>query len=242
MESRRRGLFMTYAPPASWNDMISFLRVYHGYFVSGGVVFIFWYHPWEATLAHTSGYLQAFLLLWQSVLLYNRSHRNRYWTAFLEGWVVLHAAIVGYYQNYGLVHEILFTGFTAVFLVGPLWGLPWIQTQLSNRKWFYRFLIVFIGIPYMAFVFWVFRKSHWAYRLLCLAVPALYYVFSGLFYLFYTVQKAFLQKLVIEDRIKVGSRSYYSLVILMGFLPFLLLTGMVEGVYQLLVLLLVRNT
>ncbi len=101
-EMRRRGVIFGWTPEfarASVEEFGYFVKRYHGYLSSFGMVITFWHHPFESTFAHWTGLIHIFLLLWHSSMIYQRVHRNRYWTALLEMWILIHGSVVAYYQG-----------------------------------------------------------------------------------------------------------------------------------------------
>ena len=69
-------------------------KVYHGYLFSWALIYTFGITPAVATPGHLWGFFYLLLLLWQSVLIFNRAHTNRWWTLFLEILVIPHAVLV----------------------------------------------------------------------------------------------------------------------------------------------------
>lgn len=64
-----RGLFFGHGKKVAiphFQDVIAFVKRYHGYMMSFGIVYNFHYHPVEATVGHLLGFFYQFLLLWQS--------------------------------------------------------------------------------------------------------------------------------------------------------------------------------
>lgn len=136
-EVRRRGLIFGWTPETGKETLYAFTAVvkeYHGYLASFGIVITFWYHCMESTFAHWTGFIHIFLLLWQSSLIYQKQHRNRYWTLLLEMWILLHGSVVAYYQGIldGALYLMFWTSFTLLFLMGPLYGIPVVKEWLSN--------------------------------------------------------------------------------------------------------------
>ena len=136
-EIRRRGLIFGWTPATGTDTLFEFTKVlkeYHGYLASFGIVLTFWYHCMESTFAHWTGFIHIFLLLWQSSLLYQQQHKNRYWTLLLEMWILLHGSVVAYYQGIldGALYLMFLTSFTLLFLMGPMWGIPFVQEWLAN--------------------------------------------------------------------------------------------------------------
>ena len=99
------------------------LREYHGYMFSWALVYTFWYHPTTDTTGHLWGFFYILLLIWQSVLIFNRGHLNRWWRLSLELLVIPHGAFVAAEQPYGLWSMFVF-GFGSVFVLIQMHGLP----------------------------------------------------------------------------------------------------------------------
>ena len=70
------------------------------------------------------GFAYIFALLWQSVLLFQRSHLDRRWTLLLECLVIPHAVLVAIHQGTGLWPMFAF-GFSGVFVLTQMHGLGW---------------------------------------------------------------------------------------------------------------------
>ena len=121
MENNRRGLFFGYAFPFP-KDLVEFSRKYHGYYFSWAIVYNFWYHPMEGTMAHLSGLLYKFILLTQSCLIMTPIHRNKYWTTALEFMVLLHGTTVSFF-NYPETCGMFCFGFGLIFVVTQVHGL-----------------------------------------------------------------------------------------------------------------------
>ena len=124
METPRRGLFFGRKVPLG-KTAIEFLRRYHGYYFSWAIIYTFWYHPIELTNGHILGFFYIFALLLQGSLFFTKFHRNRYWTAFLEGFVLVHGATVAYLSaEQGLRAAMMFfTGFLTLMVVTQIHGL-----------------------------------------------------------------------------------------------------------------------
>merc|ERR1719401_1573357 len=92
----KRGLFLGYfrSLPSCGDlvpDMIHFIRMYHGYAISFGTTYNFWYHPIEGSPGFIFGYLYQFCMILQSAFLFHPLHRNKFWTLILEMGVIPHA-------------------------------------------------------------------------------------------------------------------------------------------------------
>lgn len=151
LELPRRGLFFGYVK--NWKyvhvEMKNVVKRYHGYIISFGIVYDFWYHPCEGTAGHWLGFTYQFLLFIQSSLLFQSTHRNRNWTLWLEVFVWLHGAVTAVVQG-GAIWLTFNYGFASVFLITQLWGWPVLVSLKSTRPLLYRiitglFIAVFIG-------------------------------------------------------------------------------------------------
>lgn len=121
MENKRRGMFFGRKAPLS-NEVVDFVRHYHGYFFAWATIYTFWYHPMEATLGHLIGFLYTFFLMLQGALMLTRAHVNRVWTLVLEVSVLFHGTMVAVLQGNGL-WPMFFFGFGGVFVVTQMYGL-----------------------------------------------------------------------------------------------------------------------
>ena len=124
MENPRRGLFFGKRVPIK-QTVVTCLKRYHGYYFSWAILYTFWYHPIELTLGHILGFFYLFALLLQGSLMFTRSHRNRYWTLFLESFVLIHGVVVAYLspaQGWSAV-AMFFTGFLGMLVVTQIHGL-----------------------------------------------------------------------------------------------------------------------
>ena len=61
-------------------NFIPFVRKYHGYGVSFGTTYNFWYHPMEGSPGFVLGYLYQLCMILQSSFLFHPLHRNKFWT------------------------------------------------------------------------------------------------------------------------------------------------------------------
>lgn len=122
METPRRGLF--FGKKVSFRqEFIRIIKRYHGYFFAWAAIYTFWYHPLEATIGHLMGFFYMFLLLFQSSLVFNRAHLNRWWTFFLEFMVLIHGVVVAAVGGKGMWPMFLF-GFLGIVVITQLHGLP----------------------------------------------------------------------------------------------------------------------
>jgi hypothetical protein len=132
LETPRRGL--AFGKKVRFDKrFIQIVREYHGYIISWGLIYTFWYHPMENTFGHLAGFFYMFLLLSQSVLIYNRAHMNRYWTFALEAIVLVHGTLVAISQGNNLWPMFAF-GFGAMIILTQMYGLglsTWIRRALA---------------------------------------------------------------------------------------------------------------
>lgn len=132
MEAPRRGLF--FGKPALKNKAFQrILAKTHGYVFLWALIYTFWYHPTEGTWGHLVGFFYLLMLVWQSVLMFQRAHLNRTWTLFLELMVIPHAVFVALHQGTGLAPMFAY-GFGAVFMITQMYGLGW-QSTARRVAW-----------------------------------------------------------------------------------------------------------
>ncbi len=148
MESRRRGLVFGH-PLGMPRAAIDIVKRYHGYVFAWATVYTFWYHPMVSTPGHLVGLLYMFLLLVQGSLFYTRAHLNRGWRVVLEVSVLVHGALVAFYQGNGMWPMFAF-GFGAIFVATQVYGLGWPRWA----RWLT--IAVFVGL-----VTWVYSGRGW---------------------------------------------------------------------------------
>ncbi len=152
LETPRRGLILGKKVKFQ-KRFLQVIKQYHGYIITWGLIYTFWYHPMENTFGHLAGFFYMFVLLTQSVFLYNRAHFNKYWTFFLEILVLIHGTIVAIYQANGIWPMFAF-GFGAMIILTQIYGLglkPWTRRIISilfvlGMLAYYTFINNFIGI------------------------------------------------------------------------------------------------
>lgn len=130
MENPRRGLWFGKKAPVK-QEIVEFLKRYHGYYFSLAIVFTFWFHPIEINAGHLLGFFYMFLLLMQGSLIFTTFHTNRRWTTFLESFVLLHAMIVAYLSPLQSMTAVAMFGFgfLTIFVVTQIYGLG------LSRRW-----------------------------------------------------------------------------------------------------------
>lgn len=132
LETPRRGLILG-KKVKFHKRFFQVVRDYHGYVITWGLIYTFWYHPMENTFGHLAGFFYMFTLLAQSVFLFNRAHFNKYWTFFLEILVLIHGTLVAIFQANGIWPMFAF-GFGAMIILTQLYGLglkPWTRRIIS---------------------------------------------------------------------------------------------------------------
>lgn len=137
MENQRRGLV--------FGKKVGFLaepgramRKYHGYIFAWAAIYTFWYHPMETSVGHLMGTFYTCMLMLQGSLMFTRAHTNKYWTGFLEFFVVIHGTIVALMQGNGQWGQFFF-GFLAMFIITQMHGL-------GLSKWLrWSFIAAYLG-------------------------------------------------------------------------------------------------
>ena len=109
---------------------VALIRKYHGVYFAWASIYTFWYHPCESTLAHFAGFILTSLVLLQGSLVYTSVHRNKFWRAFVEAYVVIHAVTVAWVNQQGPVWTMFLFGF---LLVTVLSTLPGLMPRDANR-------------------------------------------------------------------------------------------------------------
>ncbi len=163
MENPRRGLILGRRAPLR-QEVVGFIRRYHGYFFAWATIYTFWYHPMEATSGHLVGVFYTFLLMLQGSLFFTRVHVNRWWTLTQEVIVLAHGTLVALMQGNGLWPMFAF-GFGGVFVITQMHGLGW--------SWRVRGLILAV---YCALVALVYSGRGWGKLNEILRIPLLDYL------------------------------------------------------------------
>ena len=79
------------------------------------------------------GFYYNFLIIAQSILLFNRAHLNKWWTFFLEAFVLIHAVAVAVFQGQEMWSMFAF-GFGAMVVLTQMYGLDlntWVKRGLA---------------------------------------------------------------------------------------------------------------
>lgn len=130
MENDRRGLLFGKRAPFS-KAIGASARKYHGYYFCWAITYTFWYHPIEDTPGHLMGLFYMMMLFLQGSLFMTRFHINRWWTLWLEFFMVIHGTTVAWFaiqQNGGQWSNFLFGGL-AVFLITQMHGVRFRRWQ-----------------------------------------------------------------------------------------------------------------
>ena len=151
-ETPRRGLI--FGKKFKFKDgFMQIMRKYHGYFFAWATIYTFWYHPTEGTWGHLMGFFYMFMLFAQSTLIFNRVHINKWWTFFLEFFVLIHGTMVAILQGNNLWPMFTF-GFGAMLVLTQMYGL-------GLNTWTKRALAIgFIVITIATYTF-MGRLSQW---------------------------------------------------------------------------------
>lgn len=163
MENRRRGMFFGVRAPFT-QQVVSFVRTYHGYLFSWATVYTFWFHPMVNTPGHLVGFLYMFLLLLQGSLFLTRIHTNKWWTLVQEVMVFFHGILVAIMQGNSLWPMFAF-GFAGMFVISQMHGLNW-----SKRiRWV-------IGLGYVLAALLVYNMRGWGYLNEVIRIPIIEYL------------------------------------------------------------------
>lgn len=140
-ETPRRGLI--FGKKFKFKDgFMQIARKYHGYFFSWATIYTFWYHPTEGTWGHLMGFFYMFMLFVQSALIFNRAHINKWWTFFLEFFVLIHGVTVAVLQGQSMWPMFAF-GFGAMVVLTQMYGLglgTWVKRALAVG-----FIVITVG-------------------------------------------------------------------------------------------------
>ena len=141
-ETPRRGLI--FGKKFKFKDgFVQIARKYHGYFFAWATIYTFWYHPTEGTWGHLMGFFYMFMLFAQSALIFNRAHINRWWTFFLEFFVLVHGTMVAIFQGNNLWPMFTF-GFGAMLVLTQMYGLG--LNTWTKRGLAIAFIVLTVGV------------------------------------------------------------------------------------------------
>nr|MDO8110858.1 hypothetical protein [Candidatus Sigynarchaeota archaeon] len=130
MENPRRGFFWGKKLPIG-KDAMNGIYKWHGYYILWALIYTFWFHPMDGSIAMFFGFMYMFLLLIQGSSFFLKIHLGRKWIVFLEAFVWLHGTVVAIESDYlrdsgpstGLSWPIFFFGFMGMFIFTQQFGL-----------------------------------------------------------------------------------------------------------------------
>lgn len=217
VEIPRRGIMFNKFPVDRQKPLIKaftdFMKKYHGFVASFGIVYDYWYHPLDVTAGHYTGFLYIFLLFWQSSLVYQVEHKNRYWTVFLEAFVCLHGFVTAIFQG-GTLWMMFFFGFTWCFVLTQLWGVPVVQSYLTSaqdlatgrkRYWIVLLSSVLSFLAVTLVVYGLLNRITTVYMVLF--IPLMMYITGFIYFVGYVVGY-YANKFFVEQNTIVRSGSF----------------------------------
>lgn len=142
MDNKRRGLFFGYKIKG-FNEITTFVRKYHGYFISWAVIYTFWYHPMVSTNGHLMGFFYLFLLFIQMSLAYSKIHTNKYWMFLLEIMVLIHGTTVAIDQAQNMWPMFCF-GFGFIAVVTQIYGIGLSKLWIRLIQLFYVVSVLYV--------------------------------------------------------------------------------------------------
>ena len=141
LETPRRGLIFG-GKFKFHTAFIGIVKKYHGYFFAWAIIYDYWYHPTANTFGHLMGFYYNFLIIAQSALIFNRAHLNKYWTFFLEAFVLIHGVAVAIFQGQAFWQMFAF-GFGAMIILTQMYGLG--LSTWTKRGLAVGFIVVTVG-------------------------------------------------------------------------------------------------
>jgi hypothetical protein len=141
LETPRRGLIFGYKFKFK-DGFMHIVRKYHGYIFTWAIIYDYWYHPTVGTFGHLMGFYYNFLIMVQATLLFNRAHLNKWWTVFLEIFVLIHAVAVAIFQGQTLWPMFAF-GFGAMVILTQMYGLG--LNTWTKRGLALGFIVLVVG-------------------------------------------------------------------------------------------------
>ena len=141
LETPRRGLI--FGKKFKFHTaFIEIVKKYHGYLFAWAIIYDYWYHPTANTFGHLMGFYYNFLIIAQSALIFNRVHLNKYWTFFLEAFVLIHGVSVAIFQGQAFWQMFAF-GFGAMIVLTQMYGLG--LSTWAKRGLAIGFLVITVG-------------------------------------------------------------------------------------------------
>jgi len=153
MENGRRGIAL--GKKVGW--LVSpgkVLLKYHGYYFSWAAIYTFWYHPIENTWGHIFGFSYMFMILLQGSLFFTDFHRNRWWTLFLETFVIIHAVAVAFFTIESETSKTgwhFFYGWFLILVVTQIYG---VNLSTVARRIIWAIFLISIPIVYTSWDIW----------------------------------------------------------------------------------------
>jgi hypothetical protein len=152
MENPRRGFFWGKKLPIG-KDAMNGIYKWHGYYILWALIYTFWFHPMDGSLAMFFGFMYMFLLIIQSASFLLKIHLGRKWIVFLESFVWLHGTLVAIESDYvrdsgpstGISWPIFFFGFMGMFVFTQQFGLT------KKKAVHFSLLAVYIAIAITTF-------------------------------------------------------------------------------------------
>lgn len=141
LETPRRGLIFGYKFKFK-DGFMYIIRKYHSYIFTWAIIYDYWYHPTVGTFGHVMGFYYNFLIMVQATLLFNRAHLNKWWTFFLEVFVLIHAVAVAIFQGQTMWTMFAF-GFGAMIILTQMYGLG--LNTWTKRGLAIGFLVIVVG-------------------------------------------------------------------------------------------------
>ena len=141
LETPRRGMIL--GKKFKFKEgFIYIVRKYHSYFFTWAIIYDYWYHPTVGTFGHLMGFYYNFLIMVQATLLFNRAHLNKWWTFFLEVFVLIHAVAVAIFQGQEMWPMFAF-GFGAMVILTQMYGLG--LSSWSRRALAVGFIVTIVA-------------------------------------------------------------------------------------------------
>jgi len=158
-------------------DIVEALRKYHGYYFAWAFVYTFWFHPATDEVAHVMGFFYMFVLFLQTSLMYVKVHLNKYWTTFLESFVMIHGATVAYFTQNSEMWVMFFLGFLGMIIFTYSYGLGLNRTGIILVNVAYIVILILIYAP-----FGLNRPATYLMRMEMLWIPIILYLVAILLY------------------------------------------------------------
>eukprot|EP01080_Neovahlkampfia_damariscottae_P011388 gene11388-4555_t len=129
------------------------IRKYHGYAFSWAAIYTFWYHPMESTIGHCFGFLYTSIIMLQGSLIFTNAHKNKYWTVFIEIFVIAHSGVVAYQTRGNQLWPMFVFGFGLLFFFNQIYtfdfwkNLPYALRLLPPIFYFIPTIATYTFLP-----------------------------------------------------------------------------------------------